>query len=79
MESKITNSANQNEELTIRKETQDANGLLAIGAGTGILGAGAALLLGAVCPLCVVLTPSLIGAGLIKHWKIKKEASKNTK
>lgn len=38
---------------------------LATGAGVGAIGALGALA-GAVCPLCVVATPALLGAGLVR-------------
>lgn len=41
------------------------NDLLRAGLLVGAMGAGGALL-GAVCPLCVVLTPALVGAGAVQ-------------
>lgn len=38
---------------------------LAAGAGVGAIGALGAVV-GAVCPLCVVATPALLGAGLVR-------------
>jgi hypothetical protein len=38
---------------------------LAAGAGVGAIGALGAMV-GAVCPLCVVATPALLGAGLVR-------------
>lgn len=35
--------------------------------GIGAFGAAGALLLGAVCPICVVAAPALIGAGVYKR------------
>ena len=49
-----------------RKELNfEANTCLGAGVGVGALGAlGAAA--GAVCPLCVVFTPLLLGAGVVR-------------
>jgi hypothetical protein len=49
-----------------RAATQHGNHLLAMGASVGAIGlAGAAL--GAVCPLCVVATPALLGVGVVQR------------
>jgi len=52
-----------------------SNVLLGSGLAIGALGAGAALISGAVCPLCVVMAPSLIGGGVVMKLieKCKKE------
>lgn len=48
-----------------RKANATGRDLLTVGASVGAMGlAGAAL--GAVCPLCVVATPALLGFGLIQ-------------
>ena len=44
---------------------REANICVGTGIGVGLLGAGGALLGGAVCPVCVVAAPLLLGAGLI--------------
>ena len=49
--------------------------LITSGMGIGIIGTGAALLTGAVCPLCVIATPSLLGGGIIMkciEWRKRK-------
>ena len=50
-------------------DKKDANTCIALGAGVGILGAASAALSGAVCPLCVVIAPGLVGYGAYKRWK----------
>ena len=54
-----------------QEELQEANTCVALGAGVGALGLGSALLVGAVCPLCVVVSPALIGLGLVKRLRLK--------
>jgi hypothetical protein len=56
------------------RNAQRANGsgtdLLKMGLSVGALGvAGAAL--GAVCPICVVATPALVGAGLLQKLRAR--------
>lgn len=51
----------------IEQEVQDANTCLALGAGLGAFGTGSALLVGATCPICVVLAPALLGVGAVKR------------
>ena len=58
-------------------EKAEANTCIALGAGVGVLGACAAMAAGALCPICVVVAPGLIGAGLIKRWKMQKNERKN--
>lgn len=49
-----------------RSTKSNGNSLLAMGLSVGAVGvAGAAL--GAVCPLCVIVTPALLGAGLVQR------------
>ena len=50
------------------QEVQDANTCLALGAGLGAFGVGTTLLAGATCPLCVILAPALVGAGIVKRY-----------
>jgi len=56
-----------------KKELQDANSCLALGAGVGAMGTGAALLTGATCPLCVIIAPALIGVGVWKRFAAGRE------
>lgn len=48
---------------------REANTCIALGAGVGILGATSAVLVGAVCPLCIFVSPGLIGYGVFKKWR----------
>jgi uncharacterized membrane protein YebE (DUF533 family) len=58
--------------VSASKKKAESNSLLATGAGVAALGvAGAAL--GAVCPLCVVAAPALVGAGVYKRWQARRE------
>ena len=56
----------------LKTEKREANTCVALGAGVGALGISAALVTGAVCPICIFVAPGLIGAGLFKRWNIKK-------
>lgn len=53
----------------IRKE---GNQLLGLGLGVGAWGAASGMLLGAVCPVCVVLAPALFGVGLARRWQASR-------
>ncbi|HSP18719.1 MAG TPA: hypothetical protein VLQ79_04345 [Myxococcaceae bacterium] len=53
---------------------KEGNQLLGLGAGVGAWGAASALLLGAVCPVCVVATPALVGLGLLRRWQAGRPA-----
>lgn len=54
---------------------QDANLCIALGAGLGAIGAGTALLAGAVCPLCVVIAPALLGGGMWRRFSAGRSDS----
>ena len=57
---------------------KDGNAFLASGLGIGAFGVASGVLLGAVCPVCVVATPALIGAGVYKRvraWRLEKQAN----
>ena len=56
-----------------KKERQIANTCITVGAGVGALGIASATLTGAICPLCVVVAPGLIGYGTYKKWLGQKE------
>jgi hypothetical protein len=60
-------------EKTIEESKSSANRLLAAGASAGALGTAGALITGAVCPLCVIATPVLVGAGLVKRLKLGRK------
>lgn len=51
----------------------DSNSCIALGAGVGALGIGTAIATGAVCPLCYIVAPALIGAGVYTKIKRKKQ------
>jgi hypothetical protein len=54
-------------------ETQtDANTLILGGLGIGAFGVISAAIGGAVCPVCVVAAPALLGIGAYKRWKAAK-------
>lgn len=53
-------------------EVRDANSMIASGIGIGALGAVAAAISGAVCPLCIVAVPALVGAGAYKRWRASR-------
>lgn len=63
----------QSGEQQIQQEMRDAGSCLAMGAGVGTLSTASALLLGATCPLCVVIAPALIGMGLVKGYTARKK------
>ena len=51
--------------------TADANTLIAGGLGIGAFGLISAAIGGAVCPVCVVAAPALLGVGAYKRWKAR--------
>lgn len=53
-------------------ECADANTLLATGAGIAAIGVAGAVLGGAVCPVCVVAAPALLGVGAWKRIRAKR-------
>jgi hypothetical protein len=54
-----------------QEELLDAKTCLIAGAGIGAFGAASALTAGAVCPLCLIATPALLGLGAYKHYRSK--------
>ena len=58
---------------TLDESRSSANNLLAAGASAGAIGTAGALITGAVCPLCIVATPVLLGVGLVKRMNIKRK------
>lgn len=65
-----------NNEQQIQQELRDARSCLAMGAGVGTVGTASALLLGATCPICVIMAPALIGMGLVKGYAARKKRAK---
>lgn len=62
------------EPISDEKELKDANTTIALGAGVGALGTSTALITGAVCPVCYVVVPALLGMGMYKRHQIKCKA-----
>jgi hypothetical protein len=52
-----------------KPKRRESTELLVAGLGIGTLGAVSAIVGAAVCPICVVATPALLGVGLYKRWK----------
>lgn len=52
---------------------REANTVIGVGAGLGAVGLGSTIALGVTCPICYIVAPSLIAAGL---WKRRKENKK---
>lgn len=50
-------------------ETTDARSLILGGLGIGAFGVISAVVGGAVCPVCVVAAPALVGVGVYKRWR----------
>ena len=63
----------RNREQQIQQELRDAGSCLAMGAGVGTVGTASAFLLGATCPICVVMAPALIGMGLVKGYAARRK------
>jgi hypothetical protein len=57
-------------------ERAAANRLLGAGLGVGVFGAVSGALLGAVCPLCIVVAPALVGAGIYEHVGASRRAKR---
>jgi hypothetical protein len=52
-----------------KPKPRESTELLVAGLGIGTLGAVSAIVGAAVCPICVVATPALLGVGLYKRWR----------
>jgi hypothetical protein len=52
---------------TSDEQRREANTALGTGVGIGAFGVASAALLGAVCPMCVIAAPALIGYGLYQR------------
>lgn len=50
------------------KPPRESTELLTAALGIGAVGAIGAIVGGAVCPLCVIATPALLGMGLYRRW-----------
>jgi hypothetical protein len=58
--------------MSREEEAKDGAGLLVAGLGLGAYGAVSLAVAGAVCPVCVVAAPALVGAGLWKRWRASR-------
>lgn len=54
-------------EVRAKALREDSNALLGAGLGIGAIGALGGLVAGAVCPVCIVATPALLGAGVVQR------------
>ena len=54
------------------KAKTEGNQCIALGLGVGGLGAVAAIGATAICPICVVVAPSLVAVGLYRRWTAGK-------
>lgn len=52
----------------------DAKNLLVGGATLGTFSVVTTALLGATCPMCIVVAPVMLGAGAIQHWRASRLA-----
>jgi len=52
----------------------EAKSYFAMAAGVGVIGAIGLAVGGAMCPVCVVATPALLGAGFYKRWRAARRA-----
>jgi len=57
----------------------DANSLIVGGLGIGAFGILSAAIGGAVCPVCVVAAPALLGVGAYKRWKGRRGARRSNR
>ena len=55
------------------EKLKEANDCIKLGVGVGALGAGAAIVSGAVCPLCVFIAPALVGVGVVARYREKRK------
>lgn len=65
-------SGTRNNHQDAQQELRDAGSCLAMGAGIGAVGTISAVLIGATCPICIVMAPALIGMGLVKGYAATK-------
>jgi len=52
---------------------KDADALLAAGAGIGAIGLLGLAIGSAVCPVCVVAAPTLLGIGAVRRWRASRQ------
>ena len=63
------------EKATRAEQRSEANSALGTGLGIGVFGLASAALVGAVCPLCVIAAPALIGYGVYKRVQCRKASA----
>ena len=56
---------------------REGNLCLAMGSGVGALGIASAVLAGAVCPLCYIVPPALIGIGALRRYQAGRVEEKD--
>ena len=56
-----------------KEQLADSRNYLGMGVSIGVVGAVSAALIGATCPVCIVATPALIGAGIFKRWQARRK------
>ena len=56
-------------------ERRDANACIALGTGVGALGLLSSVTLGAVCPMCYIVAPGLVAAGVYKRLKLRQSSA----
>lgn len=61
------------------QERREASSCIALGIGVGALGVGGAILSSAVCPICFIVAPGLVGAGVYKHRKLRRKRAESAK
>lgn len=52
-----------------KPKRRESTELLVAGLGIGTVGAVSAIVGAAICPICVVAAPALLGVGLYKRWR----------
>lgn len=71
----IMNTPDSVETTTPETMRKEGNQCIALGAGVGGLGAAAAVVFGATCPLCFVVAPGLVGVGLYRRAMAKRHGT----
>ena len=56
-----------------KTKLNEANFCIGLGVGVGAVGFGVGAVAGAICPLCYVVPPILVGVGLVKRHQAKKQ------
>jgi hypothetical protein len=62
----------ENKKQDAERKVRDGNTCIGMGVGLGAISAGAAAITGAVCPICYVAVPALLGMGLYERNQGKK-------